>query len=54
MMDAASDPHIEPVALMTGAQLGKTELINNAVGFHTHHDPTPMLVIHPTLEQAQT
>lgn len=54
MMDAVSDISIETVVLMTGAQIGKTELINNVVGFHIHQDPAPMLVVQPTLEMAQT
>jgi phage terminase large subunit GpA-like protein len=54
MMDAVSDPSIETVVLMTAAQVGKTELINNVVGYHIHQDPAPMLVVQPTLEMAQT
>ena len=54
MMNAVSDQDIETVVLMTGAQIGKTELINNVVGFHIHQDPAPMLVVQPTLEMAQT
>ena len=54
MMDSVSDPNIENIVLMTGAQIGKTELINNVVGFHIHQDPAPMLVVQPTLEMAQT
>lgn len=54
MMDAVSDPSVETVVLMTAAQVGKTELINNVVGYHIHQDPAPMLVVQPTLEMAQT
>ena len=54
MMDAVSDKTIETVVLMTAAQIGKTELINNVVGFHISQDPAPMLVVQPTLEMAQT
>jgi phage terminase large subunit GpA-like protein len=54
MMDAVSDPSIETIVLMTCAQVGKTELINNVVGYHIHQDPAPMLVVQPTLEMAQT
>ena len=54
MMDAVSDSLIETVVLMTAAQVGKTELINNVVGFHVHQDPAPMLVVQPTLDMAQT
>jgi len=54
MMNAVSDPDVENVVLMTAAQIGKTELINNVVGYHIHQDPAPMLVVQPTLEMAQT
>ena len=54
MMDAISDPNVESIVLMTAAQIGKTELINNVVGFHIHQDPAPMLVVQPTLDMAQT
>jgi phage terminase large subunit GpA-like protein len=54
MMDAVSDPDITTVVLMTSAQIGKTELVNNVVGFHVHQDPAPMLIVQPTLEMAQT
>ena len=54
MMDAVSDPDIETVVLMTGAQIGKTELLNNVVAYHIHQDPAPILVVQPTLEMAQT
>ena len=54
MMDAVSNPKVETVVLMTAAQIGKTEIINNIVGFHIHQEPCPMLVVQPTLEMAQT
>jgi phage terminase large subunit GpA-like protein len=54
MMDAISDPKIENVVFMTGAQIGKTEIINNIVGYHVHQDPAPMLIVQPTLEMAKS
>lgn len=54
MLDAICDPGIETVVLMTAAQVGKTELINNVVGYHIHQDPAPMLIVQPTLEMAET
>lgn len=53
MMDAISDPRIEQIVFMTGAQIGKTEIINNIVGYHIHQDPAPMLIVQPTLEMAK-
>lgn len=54
MMDAISDPRIEQVVLMTSAQIGKTEIINNICGYHVHQDAAPMLVVQPTLEMAKS
>ncbi len=53
-MDAVSDPSIETVVIMSSAQVGKTEVINNAIGFHVHQDPAPILLVQPTIEMAET
>jgi phage terminase large subunit GpA-like protein len=53
MMQAISDPTVENIVFMTGAQVGKTEIINNSVGYFIHQDPSPMLVVQPTLELAK-
>lgn len=50
MMQAVSDPKVETVVFMTGAQIGKTEIINNSVGYYISQDPSPMLVVQPTLD----
>jgi phage terminase large subunit GpA-like protein len=52
-MDACSDPQIQEVVVMAGAQLGKTEAILNIIGYHIHQNPCPILVLQPTLEMAQ-
>jgi len=54
IMDAFSDPTIETIVVMSSAQVGKTEILNNLVGFHVGQDPAPMLVVQPTLDMAQT
>ncbi len=50
IMDAVADPATETVVVMTSSQVGKTELLNNIVGFHIDQDPAPMLMVLPTLE----
>ena len=50
-MDAASDPGVTEVVVQAGAQLGKTEVLLNAIGFHIAHDPAPILVVQPTGHQ---
>ena len=49
-----SDPSIETVVVMSSAQVGKTEIINNVIGFHIHQDPAPILLVQPTIEMAET
>jgi phage terminase large subunit GpA-like protein len=53
IMDAISDPRLRDIVVMAGAQVGKTEMLLNVIGFHIHHDPSPILLVQPTLEMAQ-
>lgn len=54
MQDAISDPRVKMVVGMLCSQVGKSEgLINNPVGFHMHYDPAPILLMQPTLENAE-
>jgi phage terminase large subunit GpA-like protein len=53
-MDAVNDPAIETVVVMSSAQVGKTEIINNIVGYYIHQDPAPMLVVQPTEKMAES
>jgi len=52
-MDAVSDRGISTVVLMTSSQVGKTECLNNVVGFYIAQDPAPILMVQPTLEMAE-
>jgi len=54
IMDAISDDAVETVVIMSCAQVGKTEMLLNLIGFHIEQNPCPMLVIQPTLDMAQT
>lgn len=53
IMDACSDPEIQEVVIMAGAQLGKTEALLNIIGYHIDVDPSPILVLQPTLSMGQ-
>lgn len=48
IMDAASDPAVNRVIVMSSAQVGKSELINNAIGRTIHNDPCSILLVQPT------
>jgi len=52
-MDAMSDPRIEQVVVMKSAQVGYTEALVNAVGYYIHQDPSPILVVQPTVEMGR-
>lgn len=54
MMDAVSDPAVKEVVVMSSAQVGKTELILNMLGYHIAQDPATILVLQPTLEMAES
>lgn len=53
IMDACSDPLIPDVVIMSSAQIGKTEVINNVIAYYADQDPAPILVIQPTLDMAE-
>lgn len=53
IMDAFSDPLIHTVVWMSSAQVGKTECLNNIVGYFIDQDPSPILLLQPTLEMGQ-
>jgi phage terminase large subunit GpA-like protein len=53
-LDAVSDPSVRTVVMMCSARVGKTELINNAVGYFVDQDPSPMLIVHPTIGDAKS
>ncbi|MEC0269070.1 phage terminase large subunit family protein [Paenibacillus anseongense] len=48
IMDAFIDPNLEQVVVMSSAQVGKTELLLNIVGYYVDYDPAPMMLIQPT------
>ena len=54
IMDACNDRDIETIVVMSSAQVGKTEILNNIVGYYITQDPSPILMLQPTLEMAQT
>ena len=54
IMDAIGDPHIRKVVIMSAAQIGKTAMLMNMLGYYMHYYPAPTLVMQPTLDMAQT
>lgn len=50
IMDSVNDPIVEEIVIMSSAQVGKTELILNIIGYYIDYDPAPMLVVQPTVK----
>lgn len=52
-MDAIADPAVREVIVQKSAQVGWTEILLNVIGYHVHQDPSPILMVQPTLEMAE-
>lgn len=53
IMDSITDPRIEKNVVMSSSQVGKSEIINNTIGYYIDIDPGPLLMVQPTIEIAQ-
>lgn len=53
IMDAITEPKVEEVVVMASAQVGKSEIINNTIGYYIAHDPWPIMLVQPTLDMAE-
>ena len=51
MMDAVKT--CERIVIMTAAQIGKTELLLNVIGYFIAKEPSPILLLQPTLEMGE-
>lgn len=54
IMDAVNDNECSDIIIMSSAQVGKTEIVLNILGYFIDYDPAPIMVVQPTLEMAQT
>jgi phage terminase large subunit GpA-like protein len=54
IMDAFNDSTVEDIVVMSSSQVGKTEILGNVIGYYIEQDPSPLMIVQPTLEMAQT
>lgn len=52
-MDAFTDPKITHIIMVAASQVGKSEFLNNAIGYIIDEDPGSILFIHPTTIDAK-
>jgi phage terminase large subunit GpA-like protein len=53
IMDAFNDSDIEEIIFVKPTQVGGTECLQNIVGDIVHQDPSPTLLVYPTLDLAE-
>lgn len=53
IMNAISEIMTERVIVMTAAQVGKTEILLNTIGYFIDQEPGPILCLNPTLEMGE-
>lgn len=53
VMDAVSDRSVHTVVIMSSAQVGKTETCLNIIGYFIDHEPSPLLLLQPTLQMSE-
>lgn len=53
IMNVVNDTDVVNVAIKSSAQIGKTEIVLNVIGYYMEYEPSPILVLQPTIEMAQ-
>lgn len=53
IMDAITDAKVEQVTVMKSARVGYSKILNHTIAFHIHQDPCPIMLVQPTIEDAQ-
>lgn len=53
IMDAFTDPVVEHIVFVAASQVGKSEFINNCIGYIIDQDPGSILFIHPVIDDAK-
>ena len=51
-MDAFTDPKVWHIVMVAASQVGKSEFLNNCIGYIIDEDPGSILFIHPTTREA--
>jgi phage terminase large subunit GpA-like protein len=53
IMDAISNRTTQEITIIAPSQSGKSEVILNGIGYFIHQEPSPILVVQPTVEMAE-
>ena len=53
IMDCFTDPKIDHIVVVAASQVGKSEFMNNCIGYIIDEDPGSILFVHPTKEDLE-
>jgi phage terminase large subunit GpA-like protein len=53
IMDAITHPDVERVSVMKSARIGYTKMVDATIGYYIEQDPCPIMVVQPTVEDAE-
>lgn len=53
IMDCITDVKIRKVVIMSCVQIGKSEVLLNTMGYYIHIDPSPIMMVQPTVESGK-
>ncbi len=53
IMDSVTQSDIEKIVILSSSQIGKSEILNNIIGYFIDVDPCPMMMIQPTGDMAE-
>ncbi|MCM1275471.1 MAG: phage terminase large subunit family protein [Lachnospiraceae bacterium] len=53
ILNSFNDPKVEHIVVVAASQVGKSEAINNMIGYCITQDPGPILLVEPTVDDAK-
>ncbi|MDL2280335.1 phage terminase large subunit family protein [Selenomonadales bacterium OttesenSCG-928-I06] len=53
IMDSFTQSGVNKIVVMSASQIGKSDIMNNAIGRFSHLDPCPMMMVQPTIATAE-
>lgn len=53
IMDCLNDSEVNEMVVMSSAQVGKSEILLNILGYYIDYDPSPILLLQPTQQMAE-
>ncbi|MCH5207552.1 MAG: phage terminase large subunit family protein [Oscillospiraceae bacterium] len=53
ILNSFTDPRIEHIVVVAASQVGKSELLNNMIGYCIDQDPGPILLVQPTVDDVK-